>query len=62
MNRIYIYPKDVERISGKSYRQARRILDNVRCKCNKDKNQPVTILEFCKIMKLDIEEVKQFLK
>lgn len=61
MKRIYIYPKDVERISGKSNRQCRRILAIIRYKNNKQKNHPVTIFEFCEYTKLKIEEVQQFL-
>ncbi len=56
--RICIYPKDIERITGKSYRQSTRILQAVRKNLNKLENELVTIEEFCQYAGLKIEQVE----
>ena len=56
--RICIYPKDIERITGKSYRQSTRILQAIRKGLNKLENELVTIEEFCQYAGLKIEQVE----
>lgn len=56
--RICIYPKDIERITGKSYRQSARMLQAVRKSFNKLENELVTIEEFCQYAGLKIEQVE----
>jgi hypothetical protein len=56
--RICIYPKDIERITGKSYRQSTRMLQAVRKSLNKLENELVTIEEFCQYAGLKIEQVE----
>lgn len=58
VRRIVIYPKDVERVTGKSYRQSLRILHNIRKSLNKLENEFVTIEEFCQYSGLKIEQVE----
>lgn len=55
--RICIYPKDIERITGKSYRQSTRILLKIKASLNKAPNEFVTISEFCQYTGLKYEEV-----
>lgn len=45
MNRICIYPKDIQRITGKSERQCRNIIAKIKKEGNKQKHQAVTIDE-----------------
>lgn len=45
--RICIYPKDVMRITGKSERYGRTLLDKIKRKNAKEAHQFVTIKEFC---------------
>ena len=56
--RICIYPKDIERITGKSYRQSTRMLQAIRKSLNKLENELVTIEEFCQYAGLKIEQVE----
>jgi len=56
--RICIYPKDIERITGKSYRQSARMLQTIRKSLNKLENELVTIEEFCQYAGLKIEQVE----
>ena len=58
IKRIRIYPKDIERITGKSYRQSSRMLQAVRKSLNKLENELVTIEEFCQYAGLKIEQVE----
>ena len=56
--RVCIYPKDIQRITGKSYRQSIRILNEIRKSLRKPKNSLVSIEEFCEYTGLKIEEVR----
>jgi hypothetical protein len=58
IKRICIYPKDIERITGKSYRQSTRMLQAIRKSLNKLENELVTIEEFCQYAGLKIEQVE----
>ncbi len=56
--RVCIYPKDIQRITGKSYRQSTRILNEIRKSLREPKNSLVSIAEFCEHTGLKIEEVR----
>ena len=45
--RVCIYPKDIQRITGKSYRQSTRLMQTVKKDLNKLENEFLTIEEFC---------------
>lgn len=55
--RVCIYPKDIQRITGKSYRQSTRILNQIRKSLRKPKNSLVSIEEFCEYTGLKYEHV-----
>lgn len=54
--RLVIYPKDVQRITGRCYRYSRMLLKDIRKHYNKEEYQYVTIEEFCLYtgLKLDL--------
>jgi RecB family exonuclease len=56
--RLCIYPKDIQRITGKSYRQSIRILQSIRKEHKKLHNEFVSIEEFCQYTSLKIEHVE----
>ena len=56
--RICIYPKDIQLITGKSYRQSARMLQKIRKDLNKHENEFVSIEEFCLYTSLKIEQVQ----
>ncbi|HSD15587.1 MAG TPA: hypothetical protein VLB74_13125 [Flavobacterium sp.] len=62
MKRIVMYPKDVMQLLGKSERQSRQILANIKKKYNKEKHQPVTVYEFCEYMGLDPKTISGSLR
>ena len=55
--RVVIYPKDVQRITGKSYRTSRLLLIDIKKHFNKEEYQFITIEEFCQYTGLKIELV-----
>ncbi len=57
--RICIYPKDIQRITGKSYRQSARLLQKIREYLNKPQNNFVSVEEFCQYTGLKYEQVEQ---
>ena len=56
--RICIYPKDIVRITGKSERYARKLLDKIKIDLSKTENQFVSVDEFCQFTGLKIEQVQ----
>lgn len=59
--RVCIYPKDVQRITGKSYRHSSRILQKIKIDANKLPNQLVTIEEFCTHTGLKFEKIEHLI-
>lgn len=53
-NRICIYPKDIARITGKTERYGRNLLNDIKLKLNKEPHQYVTIHEFAEYSGLDL--------
>jgi hypothetical protein len=47
LKRLVIYPKDVQRITGRSYRYSRLLLKAIKSHHDKQDYQYVTIEEFC---------------
>ena len=60
-NRICIYPKDIQIITGKSERYGRRIIKSIKDKLEKESHQLVTIEEFCEYMGLNISRVEELI-
>jgi hypothetical protein len=56
--RICIYPKDIARVTGKSERFGRKLLEKIRNDLSKHENHFVTIHEFCDYTGLLIEQVQ----
>ena len=61
MNRICIYPKDVQTVTGKSERYGRYIISQIKKKLAKQNHQLVTIEEFCSFTGLCSQSVRQAL-
>lgn len=62
MLRMTIYPKDVQKITGRSERYGRILLTKIKERLNKEEHQFITIEEFCNYTGLQPEEVKQKLR
>ncbi|MEI6595530.1 MAG: hypothetical protein WCO28_08195 [Bacteroidota bacterium] len=59
--RIIIYSKDIQLLTGKSDRASRTLLQKIRIKIGKGKDQAITIQEFCEYLGLSEEKVMQIL-
>jgi len=55
--RICIYPKDIQRITGKSYRQSSRLMQKIKKELNKQDSEFLTIEEFCTSTGIKYEHV-----
>jgi hypothetical protein len=62
MNRLCIYPKDIQIITGKSDRYGRYLINRIKEYFNKEQHQVVTIEEFCQYMGLQPETVAKILR
>lgn len=60
-NRICIYPKDIVRITGKSERYGRKLLEKIKKQLSKGEDQFVTVEEFCQFTGLKAEQVQPFM-
>lgn len=61
VNRIIIYPKDVQLITGKSERYGRSLLKRIKDHFKKDDHQFVSVEEFCSYTGLKYEQVAPML-
>jgi hypothetical protein len=57
VKRICIYPKDVQRITGKSERYGRSLLSQIKAHYQKQEHQFVSVDEFCQYTGLKTEQV-----
>lgn len=57
MQRVCIYPKDVQIITGKSYRQSVRLVHKIKTELNKTAKEFLTIDEFCEYTGIKYEQV-----
>ena len=61
-NRVVIYSKDIQNITGRSQRTARKMMSVLRKKYKKNKGDFITIDEFCQHTGIKKEQVNIFLK
>jgi DNA-directed RNA polymerase specialized sigma subunit len=61
LNRMIIYTKDIQRITGKSERYGRKIICKIKAKNGKQKHHLVSLAELCEYLGLEIEEVIKYL-
>jgi hypothetical protein len=59
--RLCIYPKDVQRITGKSESYGRLLLKKIKLHLKKEDHQVITVEEFCQYMGLKKEDVLSFI-
>lgn len=59
--RTCIYPKDIQRITGRSERYGRKLLQVIRRKLNKEPHQFITVDEFAQYAGIDAEVVRSYI-
>ena len=60
-NRLVIYPKDIQLITGRSETYARRIVRTIKKSLGKQKHQLVTCDEYCGFTGLSRAELEEYL-
>lgn len=60
--RLCIYPKDIVRITGKSERFSRDLIQRIKQKLEKEEHQFITIDEFCQYAGLRTEIVRELIR
>ena len=60
-NRIVIYVKDIQNITGRSERTSQKMMTAMRKKYNKKRGEFITAEEFCNHTGLKEEDVRPFL-
>ena len=59
--RLCVYPKDVQRITGKSERYSRMLLQKIKDTLRKQEHQFISVEEFCNYTGLKMEQVQPLL-
>ena len=62
MNRLCIYPKDIQVITGRSDRYGRNLIKKIKDHFKKEQHQFVTVEEFCQFTGLQLESVAKQLR
>lgn len=57
--RLCIYPKDVQRITGKSERWSRNLIRTIMLKLKKEHHQFITLEEFSTYTGIDLEKIRE---
>lgn len=61
LDRVCVYPKDVQRITGKSERYGRMLLKKIKTKLSKEEHQFISIEEFSQYTGLKIEVIRSYI-
>lgn len=61
LNRICIYPKDIQRITGRSERYGRKLLQECKVQLGKQEHQLVSVEEFAQFIGLPAERIKEYI-
>ncbi len=59
--RACIYPKDIQRITGKSERYAQKLFKKIKTHYNRSQEQFLTIIEFCEYCGIDQTVVEPYI-
>lgn len=62
MERLCIYPKDIQLVTGRSERYGRNLIKKIRDAFSKESHQLVSLDEFCSYTGLNLESVKEKLR
>lgn len=57
VKRVCIYPKDIQLITGKSYRQSTRLMHKIKGTLKKESHEYLTFMEFCDYTGIKYEQI-----
>ena len=61
LKRICVYPKDVQRITGKSEQSGRRLLKKIRETLGKQEHQFITVEEFAMYTGISLDMIRDYI-
>ncbi|WP_430937246.1 hypothetical protein [Saccharicrinis sp. 156] len=61
LKRVCIYPKDVQRLTGKSEKYSQRLLNRIKKELGKENHQFITSEEFAKYTGISIHTIQAYL-
>ena len=59
--RVCIYPKDIQRITGRSERYGRKLLQDIKTYLDKEPHQFVTVREFAQYSGIEVDLIEKYL-
>jgi hypothetical protein len=59
--RACIYPKDIQRITGRSERYGRKLMQDIRTFLDKEPHQFITVQEFAEYSGINEEVIQQYI-
>ena len=62
IERLCIYPKDVQIVTGRSQRYGRKVISQIKKKLSKENHQLVTVDELCNHLGLEKTEVLKHIR
>ena len=62
MNLLFLYNKELQKITGRGEKACYRLMCKIRMKYGKDSGIPITFDEFCEYTRLKPEMVQQLLR
>ncbi len=62
MERLCIYPKDIQMVTGRSERYGRSVIKKIKENLKKQQHQLVTVDEFCQYLGLEQQNVERQLR
>ncbi|MCB4800124.1 hypothetical protein LG649_14830 [Tamlana sp. PT2-4] len=60
LERACIYPKDIQRITGRTERYGRKLLSKIKQHFNKEPHQFITIKEFSEYTGIDQDTIQEY--
>ncbi|MCB4797211.1 hypothetical protein LG649_00005 [Tamlana sp. PT2-4] len=61
LERACIYPKDIQRITGRTERYGRKLLSKIKQHFNKEPHQFITIKEFAEYSGINEDVIKEYI-
>ena len=59
--RLFVYPKDIQRITGKGEKYGRKLLRQIRTDLKIQDHQPVSFLQLANYFGLTLDEIKEII-
>jgi len=62
MKQLFVYTKDLCQLTGKGEKYARALMKKIYEHSGKSPDKPLTLIEVCDYLEIDIEKVKKWMR